>query len=90
MLFEIILKIITLKKIFDKIQIFQKNNFSKFVAKTVLKFIGQDLIAQVVITKFYQEWVQYVQIVNIQLDISMERKEERGMEDFLQIGRAHV
>ena len=46
MLFEIILKIITLKKIFDKIQIFQKNNFSKFVAKTVLKFIGQDLIAK--------------------------------------------
>jgi hypothetical protein len=50
MLFEIILKIITLKKIFDKIQIFQKNNFSKFVAKTVLKFIGQDLIAKKIAT----------------------------------------
>lgn len=50
MLFEIILKIITLKKIFDKIQIFQKNSFSKFVAKTVLKFIGQDLIAKKIAT----------------------------------------
>lgn len=47
------------------------------------------LIAQVVITKFYQEWVQYVQIVNIQLDISMEREEERGMEDFLHLPYLH-